>query len=177
MWSWQVALNRARRASGPKDSKCASSIGRQASPSAALKRTMSPSFRPSDPNFLMALSMLRRNTGGARRQIDTCCKVIGAARSGPVSLLARAQGPLWMADSSRNTRQMRQTGRAAEPCQTVRVSARMRGICCFTLKNPALAWGQIALSQSRRHSVRVMPRTASGPAASCIQSNSGPRGI
>jgi len=27
----------------------------------------------------------------------------------------------------------------------------------LTLKNPAVAWGQMAASQSRRHSHRVMP--------------------
>jgi hypothetical protein len=37
---------------------------------------------------------------------------------------------------------------------------RIWGICCLTLKKPAVAWGQMARSQSRCHSVRVMPRAA-----------------
>jgi hypothetical protein len=41
----------------------------------------------------------------------------------------------------------------------------MPGMFCLTLKNPAVACGQIALSQSRRHSQRVIPADAKdGPA-------------
>ena len=35
--------------------------------------------------------------------------------------------------------------------------SRMRGMFCLTLKNPAVAWGQIALSRSRRHWHSVIP--------------------
>ena len=54
--------------------------------------------------------------------------------------------------------------------QTKPKSARTRGICCLTLKNPAVANGQISASHSRRHSARVMPCAAREGAASRNQS-------
>lgn len=38
-----------------------------------------------------------------------------------------------------------------------RACSRMRGMFCFTLKNPAVACGQIAVSHSRRHSQKAIP--------------------
>ena len=55
-------------------------------------------------------------------------------------------------------------------------SCRMRGICFFTLKNPAVACGQIAASQSRRHSDSTIPASSSAGCAASSQSRSGPAG-
>ena len=52
--------------------------------------------------------------------------------------------------------------------------ARICGICCLTLKNPAEAWGQIVLSHSRRHSASTMPFASRYGVASSIQSIRGP---
>ena len=53
--------------------------------------------------------------------------------------------------------------------------SKIRGMFCLTLKNPAVAWGQIAVSQSRRHSHRVMPAASKAGAAWSSQSRNGPR--
>ena len=54
------------------------------------------------------------------------------------------------------------------------VSSKIRGMFFLTLKNPAVAWGQIALSQPRLCSHSVMPRAARAGMAASSQSRSGP---
>ena len=54
------------------------------------------------------------------------------------------------------------------------VCCRIRGMFCLTLKNPVVAWGQIAVSQSRRHLQRVIPALAKTGAASSNQSRRRP---
>jgi len=57
------------------------------------------------------------------------------------------------------------------------MSWRTLGICFFTLKNPAVAWGQMAPSQFLRHSTSFIPTSSKSRFASSIQSRSGPVGM
>ena len=50
-------------------------------------------------------------------------------------------------------------------------------MCFLTLKKPAVACGQIASSQSLRHSTTVIPASSKAGLASSIQSRKGPVGI
>ena len=82
-------------------------------------------------------------------------------------------GPQWRAQRRPDQRDQPGNTGIGDP-HIGTICSRMRGICFFTLKNPAVAWGQIALSQSRRQSHREMPRTAKAGVAWSSQSRSGP---
>jgi len=115
-------------------------------------------------DYLLAHAVAR--CVGPREQAWRACAAGGCAAREGLPLLSRLRLP-------------RSSGEFAyllkNPPQTFSRSAKTRGICCLTLKNPAVADGQISVSHSRRHSATVMPFAAREGAASRNQSWIGPR--